>query len=102
MLDKLNIQPHNIIGIVNYAWEQSFARVKSNKKVVAERRWFPYNHNLMANLLICASITEEESALELLETSTVILPLQTRVDLQVIIDSQPTFDTKFIIPDIDK
>ena len=102
MPDKLTIHSHNIIGIVNYAWERSFARVKSNKKAVAERRWFPYNHNLMTNPLIRVYITEEESALELLETSTVILPLQTRVDLQVIIDSQPTFDPKFIIPEIDE
>jgi len=56
----------------------------------------------MTNPLIRASITEEESEEELLETNTVILPLQAQVDLQVIIDYQPTFDPKFIIPEINK
>ena len=56
MLNKLTIEPHNIIMILNYAWERSFARVISNKKSIAEREWFPYNHNLTTYLIIRSSI----------------------------------------------
>ena len=58
--DKPTIEAHEIIGIINYAWAKSFARVESNKKAIAERGRFPYNRNLMLDPSIRASITKEE------------------------------------------
>ena len=43
MLDNLTMKPHDIICIVNYVWEGSFARVALNKKAIAERGWCLYN-----------------------------------------------------------
>ena len=51
---KLNIQDTNlkktdIIHIVNYCWEISFARVNTNKKEKFERGWNPLNNFLLDN-----------------------------------------------------
>ena len=37
----------DIVGVVTYAWENSFHRIGSNKKAVAERGWGPLNYNLL-------------------------------------------------------
>ena len=96
MCDRPTISAHDIIGIINYAWSKSFARVDSNKKAIAERGWFPYNRNLMLDPSICASITREEEANELLDNSVIIVPFKERVKFTNLIDLSPTFDAKFI------
>ena len=58
--EKFTIQPHDIMPIINHAWEQSFARVTPNKKAISDRGWFPYNFNLMTYLIIFTTITKEE------------------------------------------
>jgi len=37
----------DIVGLVTYAWEQSFSRWKSNKKAVAERGWGPLSYSIL-------------------------------------------------------
>ena len=37
------------MGIVHYAWEQSFARVETNKKATAARGWNPLTYSLLDN-----------------------------------------------------
>ena len=64
-----------IIAIPNYAWERSFDMVISNKKVIAERGWFPYNHNLMTYPIIRSSIVKEDEEAKLTKRSNVVLPL---------------------------
>lgn len=56
----MGILPSDIIIIVNQAWEQSFARVRTNKKAIAERGWFPYNRNVLLHPDIRATMTEQE------------------------------------------
>jgi hypothetical protein len=42
----LNLKPTNVIPIVNYAWQRSFAVAVNNRKAILERGWFPSNRAL--------------------------------------------------------
>ena len=46
-LERANIERHDIVGLVHYAWEKSFARVRNNKKATAVRGWGPLTYNLL-------------------------------------------------------
>ncbi len=59
-MDHPNIQPTDIIPYVNYAWEQSFARVETNRRAIADRGWGPLNYNLLINDDVKATMTESE------------------------------------------
>ena len=97
------IEPYNIMPIIPYSWDQSFAIVESNKKSIVERGWYPYNRNLMTYPEIRASITKEEAENELLNTSKIVLPLQKRVEITDLTNSSPqVIDKRFAakpIPD---
>ena len=56
MCDRPTIEPHKIISIINYAWSKSFGKVKSNKKAISDRGWYPYNRNLMIDPSVRTSI----------------------------------------------
>ena len=60
MQSNLGIQATDIIPMVRYAWEKSFARKDTNAKAIAERGWFPLNRNCLLNSEIRVSMTEEE------------------------------------------
>ena len=47
MMITPTIHPHDIMTIINAAWDNSFARVDTNKKAISERGWVPFNRNLM-------------------------------------------------------
>lgn len=51
----------DIIPIVNYAWNNSFSRIRQNKKAIAERGWFPYNRALLNHEEIRAGISAHEA-----------------------------------------
>jgi len=61
MIEDMGIQSSDIVPIVNVAWQDSFMRVKQNKKAIAERGWFPYNRNLLNNEEIRATMTISEA-----------------------------------------
>jgi hypothetical protein len=44
---KFTIIKQDIMWIVRYAWETSFARIETNKHAVAERGWGPLNYVLL-------------------------------------------------------
>ena len=46
---EYKIEKHDIVGIVHYAWNTSFARVETNKKAIANRGWYPVNYILLDN-----------------------------------------------------
>ena len=46
---KADLHPHDIIPLINKAWEQSFVRVDKNKNAIADRGWNPLNRNLLTN-----------------------------------------------------
>jgi hypothetical protein len=41
------IQKDDVVPIVSRAWGESFARVQSNRKAIAERGWGPLNYNCL-------------------------------------------------------
>jgi hypothetical protein len=43
----VNIRPSDIVPIVNTAWQQSFARVQTNKRAISRRGWTPLNRGLL-------------------------------------------------------
>lgn len=49
MNSKLEVRPTDIIPMINYAWDRSFAREESNKKeAIYECGWYTYkNRNLL-------------------------------------------------------
>ena len=98
MYNRPTIETYEIIQIINKAWAQSFARVNSNKKAIAERGWYPYNRQLMTSPHIRSSITAEEEENELLPNSSVILPIQTRESIIDLSHSEPTVNPTFLSP----
>ena len=74
MFQSPSVEPFDIIGIVSRTWKKSFACVESNKRVIVERGWYPYNQNLMTHPIFRASMKKvekedepkEESLIELL------------------------------------
>jgi hypothetical protein len=44
---EIVIEKTDIVPIVNYGWERSFARIRTNKKAVAVRGWNPLNRALL-------------------------------------------------------
>ena len=100
MLERPTVHPYGIMTIINHAWELSFACVTPNKKSIAERGWFPYNHNLMTYPIIRATITKDEEDKERLENSYVILLLQIKVHITNLKDTSTTFDPKFLVKPI--
>ena len=65
MKDTVGILPSDIIPIVKYAWDLSFARMESNKKAIRDRGWFPLNRNLLLHPEIRCTMTVEEKNNEL-------------------------------------
>jgi hypothetical protein len=43
------VEKEDIIGIIHRAWKNSFAKVESNKKAIADRGWYPKNFMLLDN-----------------------------------------------------
>ena len=39
----------DVIPLIGFAWDRSFAVVESNKDVICERGWFPLNFSLLNN-----------------------------------------------------
>ena len=48
-LFKLNLTRTDIIPIVNYAWDRSFARIRTNLKAIRDRGWGPLNQVLLSH-----------------------------------------------------
>ena len=60
-MDVPSILPTDIIPIINFAWERSFAQVESSKKVISDRGWCPLNCNPLTNKQILPTMTMSES-----------------------------------------
>ena len=96
MCDKPTIEPHKIIGIINYAWFKSFGKVESNKKTISDHGCYLYNSNLMIDPYIRASITKEEDKNNFLATGTIILSTKSREHSIFICNNQPTFGPTYL------
>ena len=60
MIDT-NIRKTDVIPIVNYCWDRSFAKVKSNQKAIAERGWNPLNYYILDSPELNASTSSNET-----------------------------------------
>lgn len=65
MFEEIGILPSDIIPMIVYAWNRSFARVRTNKKAIMERGWLPYNRVLLLDPEIRDSMTSEEEREEM-------------------------------------
>ncbi len=43
------IDRHDVVGLVQHAWQHSFAKVESSRKAIAERGWNQLAYNLLDN-----------------------------------------------------
>jgi hypothetical protein len=55
---SMGITTHDIIPIINHAWDHSFSKVDTNKKAYCDRGWYPYNRNLLLHEQIRSTMTE--------------------------------------------
>ena len=44
---ELTINKVDIVGLVNTAWDNSFANIATNKKAIYERGWYPLKYNVL-------------------------------------------------------
>ena len=59
------LQPTDLIPLINKAWDNSFAKVATNKKAIADRGWNPLNYNLLIIPEIRQTMTKEEQDQEM-------------------------------------
>ena len=55
----MGITTQDIIPIINTGWDNSFSRVRTNRKAYCERGWYPYNRNLLLDNQIRSKMTKE-------------------------------------------
>ena len=70
--------------------------MKSNKKVISERGWLPYNRALMLHPTIRASITNEEEDLELGDSTNIIIPQYARYRIIDLANNYPRFNPRYV------
>jgi hypothetical protein len=75
MFMTVEIAPTDIIPLVRYGWDGSFANVQSNKVAILERGWYPLNRNLLLDPLLRNTMTDKEKEDEQKEDT---VPLQFR------------------------
>mmetsp|Transcript_13738 Transcript_13738/g.25861 ORF Transcript_13738/g.25861 Transcript_13738/m.25861 type:complete len:184 (-) Transcript_13738:432-983(-) len=88
----IGILPSDIVIIVNDAWNNSFARVSTNRKAIAERGWYPYNRNILLHDDICATMTETEASNELVGKEIVVSSPQSEQSISTI-SASSEYDT---------
>ena len=94
MIGRLTIEVSEIMVLINYAWEHSFARVSSNKTAIAVRGWFPLNRRLLLDNRLRATMTEKEKSDE--GTNGIIIPYHETNSFFEIDDDLPTLDVKYL------
>ena len=75
------LEPTDMIPLINSAWKKSFARVRHNKKAIADRGWFPYNRNLLLHPDLRSTMTDQEKISEV-DHPDIFLPQKKIVDCQ--------------------
>ena len=70
----------DMMPIINYAWNRSFARVDKNQQAITDRGWNPLNRALLIDNDIRATMTRQEKLNETSENSNVILPQTSNIN----------------------
>jgi hypothetical protein len=85
---SLGILPTDIMMMINHAWPLSFGNVRTNKKAIEERGWFPFNRNLLLDEEIRQTMTIDETRKE---ESNILFPnLRFNNDKNLLAYQQPT------------
>ena len=88
------IEPHEIMLLVNYAWRRSFGNVTGNKRVIAERGWYRYNRNLLIFDALRDTMAEDQRNKE------DVSMLPSRLLKHDLTDNYPEFDPVFLPPQV--
>ena len=59
-MTDLSLRPTNLIPLINFAWNKSFAQKDTNKKAIAARGWYPLNYHLLMDPELRATMTKSE------------------------------------------
>ena len=59
------IDKGDLMLFINTAWNKSFARVNKNRRAIVDRRWGPYNRNILTFSHIRATMTETDRIYDL-------------------------------------
>lgn len=77
--DKLGLnelEDTDLIPIINYAWNHSFARKDKNRNAIADRGWNPLNRKLLTDEDLRATMTDKEKTRKYNEMNNIIHPSQ--------------------------
>ena len=75
--DKLGLnelEDTDLIPIINYAWNHSFARKDKNRNAIADRGWNPLNRKLLTDEDLSATMTDKEKTRKYNEMNNIIHP----------------------------
>ena len=95
-MPRLTIEVQEIMILVNYAWEESFARAETNKTAIAERGWFPLNRCLLLDKQLRSTMTVKEHEEEAIKG--ILLPFIASDSYAVIDDTAPTLGIQYLLP----
>jgi hypothetical protein len=59
-IQEFAIEKEDVVNLVARAWDDSFARIDSNKQAIAERGWNPLNYNCLLNPEIRATMSVKD------------------------------------------
>ena len=59
-IQEFAIEKEDVVDLVARAWDDSFARIDSNKQAIAERGWNPLNYNCLLNPEIRATMSVKD------------------------------------------
>ena len=91
---QLTVEVADIMPMINYAWDLSFAKVNTSMIEIAERGWFPMNRDLLLNTQLPSVMTTEDHYKE--SRSGIITPYHCTENFIEIKYTAPTLDTQFI------
>ena len=87
---KVELLPHEIILLVQKAWDASFVRIEKNRNAIANRGWNPLNRNLLTMPDIRGTMTEDDLSNE--SSNNVFLPTIKACANE---DTSPSYDPFF-------
>ena len=90
-----SIEPTDIIPMINYAWDRSFANIAGNKKAILERGWFPFNRNLLLDSNLRSTMNAQDKENEKNDED-VIISSKTHDYFAEQAKNLPNYDPKFI------
>jgi len=96
LMQRFTIEVNEIMVLINYVWEKSFARVESNRKAISERGWYYLNRNILLNTQLRSITTVRQHREE--NSRGIIIPYHSTQNFVEINENEPTLDPRYITP----